>query len=172
MELLARNWLGEIRETTVFDWQDCTPVSTRWAYTREGLGQKRRSVLQLDRAENIAVSRRGDRQREYAIEQDTTDKLSQTLALQCLLEQGASESLVLDVADEREREQVTYAIGEEEWLETEAGRVRAVRVERVREADSPRQTLLWFAPDYQHALVRLVQIEDDKRHQMDIVQLP
>ena len=172
LEVVARNWLGEIRETTLFSWQDCTPVTTRWAYSRRGLGQKRQAVLRLDRKGNMAHSQKGDRSRQFPIGARTTDKLSQTLALQCLLEQGQDQQLVLDVADEREREQVIYQVGAEEWLDTEAGRIRAVRVERLRQADSPRQTLLWFAPEYQHALVRLVQIEDDQRHQMDIVQLP
>lgn len=170
LTVLASNWLGEIRETTRFDWQSCTPRSSQWSYLRRGLGQEREAQVMLNRSAGTATATRGERRREYPINEDTTDKLSQTLALQCLLEQG-EEQLALDVADERGRETVQYRIKGEQWLDTDAGRLRTVVVERVREQDSHRKTLLWFAADHQHALVKLVQVEDDKTHHLEISQL-
>ncbi len=34
-------------------------------------------------------------------------------------------------------------------------------VERVRDEDSPRTTLMWFAPEWDHLLVRLEQTNDE-----------
>ncbi len=43
---------------------------------------------------------------------------------------------------------------------------------RLREADSERQTWLWFAPNKDYTLVQLVQENDDGRHVMSLESLP
>ena len=165
MEVEAGALIGKIREVTQFRWDQCTPQTTRYSYLREGLGQKRMAVLELDRESGTALSTRANGQRrEYPIADSTTDKLSQTLALQCMLNRGDTQ-LVIDVADEKGREQQHYRRDGEEVLQTPAGPLRAVRLVRER-SDSSRQTWLWFAADHNFALVKLVQEEDNQRHEM------
>lgn len=168
LEVKAKNWLGEIRETTFFQWHGCIPQTETWKYHRQGLGKEREAIITLDHENKTAISVKGKRKREYEIGEHTTDQLSQTLALQCLLQQPHDGSLSIDVADERGRKTAHYSIGKEEWIETRQGKIKALPLTRVRAADSDRQTMLWFAPDHQYALIRLVQIEDDKRLQMDL----
>jgi hypothetical protein len=166
MEIEARNLLGRIREVTRFSWDQCTPQTTRYSYLREGLGQKREATLTLDRSTGIAVSTRANGSvREYPIATTTTDKLSQTLALQCMLQRGDAE-LVIDVADEKGREQEHYNRDGEETLQTPAGSLRTVRLLREREDGEGRRTWLWFATDHNFSLVKLVQEEDNQRHEM------
>jgi hypothetical protein len=167
MEVEAKNLIGRIREVTRFAWQDCTPLTTHYSYLRQGLGQKREASMVLDRDRGIADVNRNGSKRQYPIDHDTTDKLSQTLALQCMLQRGDTE-LVLDVADEKGREQQRYLSQGEEWLQTPAGALRAVRLVRDREAEEERQTSLWFAVDHNFALVKLVQEEQNQRHEMVI----
>jgi len=81
-----------------------------------------------------------------------------------MLSRGDTE-LVIDVADEKGREQQHYRRDGEEVLQTPAGPLRAVRLVRER-SDSGRQTWLWFAADHNFALVKLVQEEDNQRHEM------
>ncbi len=165
MELEAGALIGRVREVTQFRWHQCTPQTTRYSYLREGLGQKRMALLELDRESDTALSTRANgERREYPIADSTTDKLSQTLALQCMLNRGDTH-LVIDVADEKGREQQHYQRDGEEVLQTPEGPLRTVRLVRER-SDSSRQTWLWFATDHNFALVKLVQEEDNQRHEM------
>lgn len=165
MEVEAGALIGKVREVTQFRWDQCTPQTTRYTYLREGLGQKRNAVLVLDRESGTALATRANgKTREYAITESTTDKLSQTLALQCMLRRGDTE-LVVDVADEKGREQQHYRRDGEEVLQTPEGPLRTIRLVRER-SDSSRQTSLWFAADHNFALVKLVQEEDNQRHEM------
>jgi hypothetical protein len=167
MEIEAKNLIGRIREVTRFEWQDCTPLTTHYSYLRQGLGQTRQASMVLDRDRGIADVSRNGNAGQYRIDHDTTDKLSQTLALQCKLQRGDTD-LVLDVADEKGREQQRYLNQGEEWLQTPAGSLRTVRVIRDRAAHEERQTSLWFAVDHNFALVKLVQEEQNQRHEMVI----
>jgi hypothetical protein len=167
VELLASNLLGTIRETSLFTWHGCVPRTLEYRYVREGLGRKREAVVRLDRAAGLARvqhSRRGEL--EYAIGPDTTDKLALGLGLQCRLREGGA--LVFDVAEEKRLSEHRFLIEGEELLETPVGALQTVRVLRDRGADSERQTRLWFAIERDYALVRLVQEEDGKRHELMI----
>lgn len=167
LELVASNLLGSIRETSRFTWAGCVPRTLEYRYLREGLGREREAVVRLDRAAGLARvqhSRRGEL--EYAIGPDTTDKLALSLGLQCLLREGGA--LVFDVAEEKRRSEHRFVVEGEELLETPAGTLRTLRVLRDRGEDSERQTRLWFAVERDYALVRLVQEEDGKRHELMI----
>ncbi|HCK27295.1 MAG TPA: DUF3108 domain-containing protein, partial [Alcanivorax sp.] len=59
-----------------------------------------------------------------------------------------------------------------ETLEIDGEDVATVKVRRLREADSERQTWLWFAPGNDYTLVQLVQENDDGRHVMNLESLP
>ncbi len=165
MEVEAGALIGKVREITEFRWDQCTPQTTRYSYLREGLGQKRKALLVLDRETGTAMATRTNgQQRQYPIAESTTDKLSQTLALQCMLSRGDTD-LVVDVADDKGREQQRYLRDGEEVLQTPAGALRTVRLVRER-SDNGRKTWLWFATDHNFALVKLVQEEDNQRHEM------
>ncbi len=165
MRVSADNWLGAISEATRFNWAECIPQTQYYGYRREGLGSKRKAELYLDQNAGQARAIRASREKQFPISQHTTDKLSQTLALQCMLSRGDM-ALELDVADERGMDRVQYRQLGEEWLETPAGKFRTVKLERVREQGSDRQTLLWFAQDHDYALVQMIQREDGKQHTM------
>ncbi|MBZ2188305.1 DUF3108 domain-containing protein [Alcanivorax sp. JB21] len=167
MEIRARNILGSIRETTRFSWQDCTPQSTSYSYRRRGLGRTREANLDIDRDTNIAVAHRDGRDaQEFDIDDATTDILSQTLGLQCRLMRGERDDISIDVASERRRETMIYQATGEENVRVPAGRFDAVRVIRVRDDDSDRQTLLWFAPELDYALIKMVQDDGDGQYEM------
>lgn len=170
MQIHARNMLGEIRETTRFSWRGCLPISEHYGYYRRGLGRVREASLALDHASGQAVLHRdGVRARDFAITADTTDILSQTLALQCLLESGqvGDGPITFDVANERRLEPMSYVVTGKESLRTPAGRFQTLRLERLRDDDSGRRTLLWFAPELGHTLVKMIQ--DDAGDSYELV---
>lgn len=167
MEVTARNWLGEIREVTKFSWQGCIPRSTYYGYERSGLGKDRKAEMFLDVATGVVRIEGRRRPGEYQTDGNITDKLSQTLALQCMLARG-DEVLQMQVADESGVDQVRYRRLGTEWLETPAGKVNAIKVEKIRAPDSARRTVLWFAVDHDYDLVQMVQHENDKQYRMII----
>lgn len=170
MSVSADNWLGEITESTAFSWQNCLPQSSLYRYKRVGMGKQKYAVVAFDQAAGEAHVRRDDRRKSYAITGTTTDKLSQTLALQCMLSRGDM-ALELDIADESGLDRIQYRRVGEEILSTPAGKFSTVKVERVRDAGSDRETLMWFATDQQYALVQMVQREDGKTHTLVIRKL-
>ena len=168
MRIEASNWLGEIRETTLFSWHACLPRTTYYGYRRRGLGQSRRTDIHLDREQQIAVLYR-DREevRSYPITADATDLLSVSLALQCQLARG-DEHFQLDVANERRVNEYQYQRLPPERLRTPIGRLDVIPVQMIRDSDSERNTTMWFAPSLGYALVRMVQEDDGERYELMI----
>jgi hypothetical protein len=170
MQIRARNMLGEIRETTRFNWAgQCLPQSVYYGNYRRGFGREREAALVLDQRNDLAtLTRNGEFSREFEIGARTTDILSQTLALQCLLQRGESGTTTLDVASERRREPMAYRRLGEERVRTAAGRFNAVKLERVRDDDSGRRTLLWFAPELDYTLVKMIQDNGDDEYELEL----
>ena len=168
MEVQAKNWLGEIRETTLFDWQKCIPESTYYGYYRRGLGRVKEAKLHLDREAGVAASERTDKPiHNYPITDQATDELSVSLALQCSLQAGERD-IKLQVADERSMEAHRYRVVGEEQLKIDGKLVETVKVQRQRGANSKRQTYMWFAPQHDYLLVQLLQENSDGDHVMTL----
>ncbi|WP_290538701.1 MULTISPECIES: DUF3108 domain-containing protein [Alcanivorax] len=168
MEVQAKNWLGEIRETTLFDWQQCIPETTYYGYYRRGLGRVKEAKLHLDREAGVAASERTDKpMRSYPITDEATDELSVSLALQCALQTGKRD-IKLQVADERSLEAHRYRVVGQEQLKIDGKQIETVKVQRQRGANSKRQTYMWFAPQHDYLLVQLLQENSDGDHVMTL----
>ena len=64
------------------------------------------------------------------------------------------------MADRRGVKQYRFEKQGEEVVKTPLGKVKAIKVARIREGDSKRRTSIWFAPEWGYALVKLHQRED------------
>ncbi|MFP1682908.1 DUF3108 domain-containing protein [Alloalcanivorax sp. C16-1] len=172
MEVLASNFLGEIRETSVFAWEGCVPVTRYYSYRRAGLGRVKTAELRIDATSGEATSERSKHDPyRYKTDGNATDDIALPLALQCMLLKG-ERAMTLAVADERGVETQRYQVEGKEAVEIDGKEVTATKVRRVRDDDSGRQTWLWFAPDHDFALVQLVQRNDDGRHVLTLENLP
>ncbi len=172
MEVKAKNFIGEIRETSVFQWDGCVPVTRYYGYRRAGLGRGKTAELRIDPASHQATSERSDHEpRTYDAGPGATDEIALPLALQCMLSRG-EDALTLRVADEREVETHRYRVEGRETLEVADREVKTIKVRRVRERDNGRETFLWFAPEHDHALVQLVQRNNDGRHVLRLETFP
>ena len=171
MEVHAKNWLGEIRETALFNWQGCTPLSNYYGYERRGLGKVKEAKLHIDRQTGVAASERTDKpMRSYDVSDNATDELSVSLALQCELRDGARE-IELQVADERAQKTHHYTVTGAETLTIDGDKVETLKVQRQRGKNSDRQTYMWFAPGHDYTLVQLMQKNDDGEHLMTLQSL-
>lgn len=171
MDVLARNFLGEIRETSVFAWRGCTPVTRSYSYRRKGFGQLKTAEVHIDGATGQATSQRSKHAPRRFPATGATDKIAMTLALQCRLARGESD-LTLQVVDERKQETQRFEIEGRETLTIGDDTLETIRVRRVRDARDERQTWLWFAPRRHYLLVQLVQENNDGRHVLTLEPSP
>ena len=172
MEVLASNFIGEIRETSVFQWDGCLPLTRYYGYRRAGLGRVKTAELRIDGASGKATSERSKHEPyHYDSGGKATDDIALPLALQCMLLKG-ERAMTLAVADERGVETQRYQVEGEETVEIDGKDVTATKVRRVRDTDNGRQTWLWFAPEHGYTLVQLVQRNDDGRHVLTLETLP
>jgi F420-0:gamma-glutamyl ligase-like protein len=75
------------------------------------------------------------------------------------------------VVDGDEIETYDFRVLGEEVVSTQAGQVDAIKVERVRDpTQTKRQTMLWFAKDWDYLLVRLHQVEKDGKEYQIMLQ--
>lgn len=174
-ELSAKNFLGSIRETSTFHWLGCVPITTHYEYKRKGLGQSRSAQLTLaqqDATPNAVLTKEGKISREFDIASDTTDMLALPLAIQCRLQQrGDSAPLAFNVASEKRHETINFRIMGTEMVKTPAGQFKAIRVERQRNGNASRNTLMWFAPEHNYALVRMKQEDGSSTYEMKLNKL-
>ena len=105
-------------------------------------------------------SDRGDQVR-VPLNRGLVDKSTYQLVLQHDVAAG-KKSMSYQVIDGDEVETYDFRVLGEEKVETKAGTVDAIKVERVRDpTQSNRKTTLWFAKDWGYLLVRLNQVEKD-----------
>lgn len=69
--------------------------------------------------------------------------------------------MTYSVADDGDYDHDRFAVIGEETLKTPMGEMATLKVEKVRDEDSKRETLMWFAPELDYLLVQLVQVEPD-----------
>ncbi|WP_458576350.1 DUF3108 domain-containing protein [Aliamphritea spongicola] len=88
------------------------------------------------------------------------DKLSYQLQLRLDLINGR-EALEYKVADDGKLKTYRFVREGEEDITTELGTFKAVKLRRDRGTNSKRQTWIWFAPELNYQLVKLLQSEKD-----------
>lgn len=101
-----------------------------------------------------------DKTSKDKIKPGTYDRFSSRLQLREDLAAGLKE-MHYTVAEKGRLRDYRFAVGPEELITTPLGTLRAVKVTRVREQGSKRQTHLWLALDWDYILIALHQLEKD-----------
>jgi hypothetical protein len=141
------------------DKQSFVPLSYR--FERSGLGKSKSIAHDFDWQAKLVTGHDRDHPVKLVLKSGLLDKSTYQLALQEDVAAG-KQSMSYQVLDGDEIETYDFRVLGEEPVETEAGRIIATKVERVRDpTKSSRQTVLWFAKDWGHLLVRLHQVEKD-----------
>jgi len=147
-----------------------------YEYHKTGLGRDRHTVLNFEPRQGEAVGRRvvnlsdAERTLENAPE-DIQDKISYQLQLALDIAAGKKE-LKYQVADGRKVREYEFAVAGTEKLQTPLGPVDTIKVQRLRDGDTERETTIWFAPQWNYALVKLMQREEDgKTYQISLTKL-
>jgi hypothetical protein len=157
-------------EHSFWHWQDNTPVPQRYTYHYTG-GSKGEVYEQLDfdwQAQTVDSLREG-KTTTLEIEPGVVDKLSYQVALVRDLQAG-KKTFMYKVADRGDIRHIRYEVVGTETLDTPWGKKRTLKVKR-KTLTNERVTILWFAPDLDYMVVRLIQDDNGTKMSARITDL-
>lgn len=155
------SFIADIDETLTMRWEEGKVIPLRYRYELSGLFIKdRKQAIDFDWDAEQATGH--DRGKRFTVDlkPGTLDPMGYQLQLLQDIRAG-KEKVEYQVLDRGKYDLDVFAIIGEETIDTSSGEIATVKAEKVRDDDSKRETLMWFAPDRKHMLVRLLQIEPD-----------
>ncbi len=161
LDFEASMLVASFNERSTFKVEGDRFVPQSYRLKRSGLGKGKTIKYEFDwTAKQVVGEDRGDPVK-LPLNTGLLDKSTYQIALQQAVAAG-EQSMSYQVVDGDEVETYDFRVLGEEPVSTKAGQVDAIKVERVRDpTQSKRQTILWFAKDWDYLLVRLHQIEKD-----------
>lgn len=155
------SFLADIEESLHFRWQNNRVVPLRYRYKLSGLmiRDRERSIDFNRDTQTVSGHFEGDKF-QMDLKENALDPLGFQLQLMQDLKAGKRE-ITYSVTNDGDYDESTFAVLGEETLETALGELKTLKAQKVRDPDSKRETLMWFAPELDYLLVRLVQVESD-----------
>ncbi|WP_148862439.1 DUF3108 domain-containing protein [Marinobacter fonticola] len=157
----VESFIADITETSRFLWRDGRAWPSTYRYALEGLMiPDRHRAMNFNWADNRVTGRYESTDIDIALPPTALDPLSYQLQMRQDLKRGQTE-MHYQIVGKNRVEEDTYAVVGEETIDSQLGSIETVKVEKVREPESKRKTYMWLAPEYDHLLIRLLQIESD-----------
>ena len=153
--------VASITETSTFTYADQNIIPLHYNLKRSGLGKSKNTQQEYDyTSQQLSLHQLKKPVVAAKIVPNAMDQYSAQLALQLDVSRGQQQMSYL-VQEGNKIEEYRFQVLGEEIIQTAAGKLRATRVERVREGNKKRKTHLWFANDWDFLLVQLLQVESD-----------
>lgn len=152
---------ASIEERSLLGWQDNRPETSSYHYTQKVAWKTRERRIEVDPAAGRVERADKNGLLVFRYRPGVLDRHAVTVALMQDLAAGKTGDLAYPVA---ERDGITmqrYRQSGIEMLDTELGRQRAIRVERIRDEANGRNTVVWFGVDRQYLPLRILQTEPD-----------
>lgn len=155
------SFIADIDESLIFRWEEGKVVPIRYRYSLSGfLIKDRKQAIDFDWEKGIATGHhRGDKF-SLQLEDGALDPMGYQLQLRKDIKEGKRE-MTYRVIDKGDYDTDRFAVIDEETLNRSGEQVATLKAEKVRDSDSKRKTLMWFATDQDYLLVRLLQVEPD-----------
>lgn len=155
------SFVADIDETLVFRWENSRVIPLRYRYSLSGfLIKDRKQAIDFDWENRRATGHyRGD-EFSLPLEEGALDPMGFQLQLRQDIKAGQRE-MTYRVINKGRYDSHRFAVIDEENLEKGGKKLKTLKAEKVRDSDSKRKTLMWFATDQDYLLVRLLQIEPD-----------
>lgn len=163
----ADSWLADLKETSLFRWNEDHIIPIQYRYERSGLGRDREAIVDFDWKTNKVINNVERKPWQMDVPDLAMDKLSYQLQIQTDLING-KELLEYEIADGGRMKEFSFEVLGEEVIKTKAGRFETVVVRRIREGDSDRTTTMWMAKNWDYLVVRLQQKEDGSSYEIDL----
>lgn len=153
-----------LEESSHFAQAGTALIGGAYRYDQTGISRRNRHIRFDWESESARVTTR-DGETRYPVEPGTLDQLTFTAQLRLDVrrarQEGAGQTdFTYRIIDEHGPEEQLYRLVGNETLETPLGNLETLRLERIREPDSPRTTTVWLAPAEEYIMVRLLQTEE------------
>ncbi len=142
-------------EHSFWRWENNAPVPNLYTYHFSGNKGDFYEQLDFDWKKKEVKSLHEGKTTTLEIEEGTVDKLSYQIALVRDLRMGKKE-FAYRVADRSDIRTISYKVIGEEEIDTPWGKQHTLKVKRVT-LTNERVTVLWFAPDLDFMVIKLVQ---------------
>ena len=155
------SFIADINESLIFRWDNGQVVPLRYRYELSGLMiSDRKQAIDFDWQAGIASGHHRGNAFELELKDGTLDPLGFQLQLHQDLKAGKRD-VTYQVLDKGDYDEDRFAVLDEETLSLNGRSITALKAEKVRDDDSKRETLMWFDPQQDYLLVRLLQVEPD-----------
>ena len=148
--------IGDLEQVSEFSISDGIIVPHNYSYMVTGITSTSEAVS-FNWDADLALSIEDDQRWELELESGVLDQLSYQVALALKLKQDSAEDFEFRLVDRDKIETHRYRVVGEEILQTPLGALNTTKLERVREEDNGRQTLIWLADDWDYLLARIEQ---------------
>jgi hypothetical protein len=170
-ELKASHILQKIDESSTFKAQQCNLQPLEYHLQKKGIGKSRDILTVFDWSKKSAHYQTLETAGDTPLENGLIDKGDLQILLQCLVKNKNSDINVAML----DRDHVIrhhYRVSGEELIDNKAlGKVNTVVIKRVSDKIDERDITIWFAKDYDYALVRMEQTEDGENYVLELTEL-
>jgi hypothetical protein len=155
------SFIADIDESLILKWEDGKVIPLRYRYRLSGfLIKDRKQSIDFDWKKGVATGKYRGKPFSLKLEEGTLDPLGFQLQLRHDISAGKRD-MTYRIIDGGDYDTDRFAVLDNESLDTPAGSMTTVKAKKVRGADSKRKTLMWFAPDENYLLIKLLQVEPD-----------
>lgn len=156
----VKSFIADIDESLVLKWEDGQVVPLRYRYSLSGLLIKdRKQSIDFDWKSNVATGKYKGKPFEVELKEGVLDPLGFQVQLHQDILNGKRE-MAYQVLDRGSIDEERFAVVSDDTTSADGSQSSLLKAEKIRE-NSKRQTLMWFDPDNQYVLVRLLQVEPD-----------
>lgn len=148
--------IGDLEQSSEFVFEDGIIRPTNYSYQVSGVSSDVESVA-FNWDAGIALSAEEDQSWTVELDGDVLDQLSYQQALAMDVAKGETETLEYLLVDGAEVETYRFRYLGSELIETPMGKFNSIKLERIREADNGRSTIIWLASDWDYLLARIEQ---------------
>ena len=157
----ASMMIASLTETSTFKVENNSLLPLTYTFERGGLGKAKKVNLDFDWATKMVTGTENKDPVKLPLISGMLDKSTYQLALQRDVAAG-KKSMSYQVVEGEDVDTYDFRVLGPEKVETKAGSIDAIKVERVRDpTKNKRTTVMWFAPKWDSLLVRLQQVETD-----------
>lgn len=161
LEFNASAVVASITETSLFREDKGQIQPQKYSLKRSGLGKSKNNQQTYDYQQNqLQLNRLKQQPIKANIVPGAMDQFSAQYALQLDVARGMKD-MSYQVQEGNKVDEYRFRVLGQEQINTSAGRLNTTKVERVRDSNSKRQTVLWFANDWDFLMVQLLQVEPD-----------
>lgn len=155
------SFIADIDESLILKWENNRVIPLRYRYKLSGfLIKDREQSIDFDWEAGVATGKDEGKSFELELRDGALDPLGFQLQLSQDIKAGKRD-MTYHVIDGDDYDEDRFSILDKEPLKTNRGSINTLKAEKVRDKDSKRQTLMWFAPEADYLLVRLLQTEPD-----------